>query len=424
MDRRMRLYAAVVLVVVAVPVTGLVAVSTLSGETGPPAGTVGQDAADRLASMDGFNATVTQRFVGPNSTGNATVRRSARPGTGMFRETPASGGRGGRLTVSNGSTQWIYDRQNNSVTIIPTNAAEPRYVRQGERIERLFARLNVSRAAIDERKQVSSSAPVIRLPVDRPRQQSTTEQTNTSTGNVTLVYNGTATVSGREAYILELGSQSPARTNARSFTNFSQRLYVDTEWFLPLRTEASYELNGDRFRTTRVLRNVSINPGLDDSLFSFTPPDNATVGSPLLELDTSVYRDRAALAANTTLPVPDPDLPESFSLDSARLTTGEVRSLNSTTGEVRSLSLTYTNDTAAFSVSVTARTDRFNATPNGTNRSLGQPLTVNGQNATYNRFGTTRVVQWSCAGYQYSVSGQGVPRGPVVRVAESVECRG
>ncbi|MFT4949232.1 MAG: hypothetical protein ACI9CA_001368, partial [Natronomonas sp.] len=46
-----------------------------------------------------------------------------------------------------------------------------------------------------------------------------------------------------------------------------------------------------------------------------------------------------------------------------------------------------------------------------------------GQNATYNRFGTTRVVQWSCAGYQYSVSGQGVPRGPVVRVAESLQCR-
>ena len=416
MDRRMRLYAAVVLVVVAVPVTGLVAVSALSGETDPPTGTIGQDAADRLASMDGFNATVERTFIGPNGTRNSTIRHSARPGTGLFREVSVRGDGPGRLTVSNGSTQWVYDRQNNTVTTFSTDATQPRYVRRGERIERLFARLNVSRAAIDERKQVSSEAPVIRLPVDRspqqPRQQSTTGRANTSTGNVTLVYNGTATVSGREAYILELGSQSPARASTL-FGNFTRRMYVDTEWFLPLRTEVSYEVDGDRFRTTRVLRNVTVNPGLDDSLFTFTPPENATVTSLLPELDTSVYRDRAALATNTTLPVPDPDLPASFGLDSARLTTGEVRSL----------SLTYTNDTAAFSVGVTARS-AFNATPNGTNLSFGRNLTVNGQNATYNRFATTRAVQWSCAGYQYSVSGQGVPRDPVVRVAESVECGG
>lgn len=413
MDRRVRLYAAVVLVVVAVPVTGLVAVSTLSTQEDPRTGTVGQNASDRLASMDGFNATVKQTFTGPNSTVNSTLRLSARPGTGMFREATVSGDRAGRLTVSNGSTQWTYDRQNSSVTVISTDATEPRYVRRAERIERLFARLDVSRAATDERKQVSSTAPVIRLPVDSPRQQPTTGRTNTSTGNVTLVYNGTATVSGRETYVLELRSQSPSSASARSFTNFSQRLYVDTEWFLPVRTEASFEVDGDRFRTTRVLTNISVNPGLDDSLFTFTPPENATVGSLLPELNRSVYRDRAALAANTTLPVPDPDLPESFSLDSARLTTGEVRSL----------SLGYLNDTAALSVGVTSRSV-FNATSNTTNLSLGRTITINGQNATYNRFATTRAVQWSCGGYQYSVSGRGVPRDLVIRVAESVECGG
>lgn len=414
MDRRIRLYAAVVLVVVAVPVTGLVAVSTLSTQEDPRTGTVGQNASDRLTSMDGFNATVEQTFTGRNRTGNATLRLSARPGTGMFREVMVSSDGTGGLTVSNGSTQWTYDRQNNTVTVISTDATEPRYVRQGERIERLFARLNVSRAAVGERKQVSPEAPVIRLPVDSPRQQSTTSRANASTGNVTLVYNGTATVSGRETYVLELRSRSPPSADTRSLTNFSQRLYVETEWFLPVRTETSYELDGDRLRTTRVLSNISVNPGLDDSLFTFTPPENATVASLLPELDTSVYPDRTALAANTTLPVPEPDLPGSFSLDSARLTTGEVRSL----------SLSYVNDTAALSVSVTPRADRPNATLNGTNRSAGSALTVNGQNATYNRFATTRLVRWSCAGHQYSVGGQGVPRDLVVRVAESVECGG
>lgn len=414
MNSRMRLYAAVVLVVVAVPITGLVAVSTLTAQEDPRTGTVGQNASDRLTSMDGFNATVEQTFTGPNGTRNSTLRLSARPGTGMFREVSTGGDRAGRLTVSNGSAEWTYDRQNNTVTVLSTDATEPRYARRGERIERLFTRLSVSRAAIDERKRVSSDAPVIRLPVDSPRRQSATGRTNTSTGNVTLVYNGTATVSGRETYILELSSRSPSRSGTRLFSNFSQRLYVDTEWFLPVRTEASYEVNGNRLRTTRVLRNISINPGLDDSLFTFTPPENATVGSLLPELNRSVYRDRAALAANTTLPVPDPDLPDSFSFDSARLTDGEVSSL----------SLTYVNDTAAFSVSVTPHADYPNATPNGTFRSVGRNLTVNGQNATYSRFATTRIVRWSCAGYQYSVSGQGVPRDPVVRVAESVECRG
>ncbi len=413
MDRRVRLYAAVVLVVVAVPVTGLVTVSTLSAQEDPPTGTVGQNASDRLTSMDGLNATVEQTFTNFNGTQNFTLRLSARPGTGLFREATVSDDRAGELRVSNGSTRWRYDRQNNTVTVFSSESAD-RYVRQGERIERLFTRLNVSRAAVGEQKQVSPAAPVIQLPVDSPRQQSATEQANTSTGNVTLVYNGTTTVSGRETYILEISAQSPSDAGTRSFTNFSQRLYVDTEWFLSVRTETSYEIDGDRFRTTRVLRNVSINPGLEDSLFTFTPPEGATVTSLLPNLDTSVYSDRTALADNTTLPVPDPDLPDSFSFDSARLTTGEVRSLN----------LGYVNDTATLYVSVTPRGDRFNTTLNGTNQSAGPTLTVNGQNATYNQFATTRLVRWSCGGYEYSVGGQGVPRDLVVRTAESVECSG
>ncbi len=409
--QRVRLYVAVILLVGAVPATGLVAVSTLSTQETPQTGTVGQNASDRLVSMDGFNATVKQTYAAPTPKRNYTGTLSARPGTGMFRTV----GSRATLTVSNGSALWRYDRRNNTATVFPMDATDPRYVRQGERIERLFARLNVSRASVDERKQVSLGAPVTRAPVDsprqQPRQQPTTTRANSSTGNVTLVYNGTATVDGRETYLLEVGT-APGQGATGKFSNFTRRMYIDTEWFLPLRTELSY---GDRFRTTRVLSNVTVNPGLDDSLFTFTPPENATVNSVLSTTDRVVYRDRPALAANTTVPVPEPDLPDSFSFDSARLTAGETRLLR----------LDYVNDTAALSVSVAPVKNRSNLRPvNDTDRGADSTLTINGQNATYSRSTTSRIVQWSCPEYRYTVVGQGVPRELTIQVAESVECGG
>ena len=409
---RVRLYVAVVLVVVAVPVTGLVAVSTLPAQEDPRTGTIGQNASDELASMDGFNATVETTFTGPNGTRRSTVQVSARPGTGSYREVPVSSDRPRELLISNGSAQWTYDRGNNTVTVMSGTASDP-YLRQAERVERLFTRLNVSRAAVDERKTVSAR-PVIRLPVQRPSREPTTGRTNASTGNVTLVYNGTATVGGRETYVLEITTGPPPESATGTFTNFSRKLYVDTEWFLPLRTEASYEANGDRYQSTRVLRNVSINPGLDDSLFTFTPPEDARVVSLLPDLDVTAYSDPGALADNTTIPVPEPELPDSFRFDRARLTTGELGSL----------SLSYVNDTATVGVGVTPLRSAVNATPNASDPAIDTDLRINGENATYRRFGTARSVQWSCAGYQYSVTGRGVGRDFIVRVAESIECGG
>lgn len=413
---------ALALTVVAVLAAGVL-VFAPAGETDAQPH-VGHDAADRLAALDGLNATVESTFVRGNETTHSVRRVSVRPGTGELRSVPVDGD--GVVMVSNGSTMWLYRPADREVTRVGVgDAAAGAASRQGERIERLFNRLNVSPSAVDERETATASPRLVPLPVvpaGSPPGAGVDGAVNRTSYGVR--YEGTDTVSGREVYVLALRPAGDGGGGGQ-FGNYTQRLFVDAEWFLPLRTHTEWTLDGEQIEATTVYRNLSFEPGLPDSLFQFDPPPGVEVSAGPGPTVTS-YDSVSALRANTSVPVPDPDLPASFGLVRAQTTTG--------VGEA--VSLRYTNATASLTVTASrvpnaTRTNgtRTNATRTNITRTNGtdalpdgERVSVGTETGIYRQVATSRVLTWSCGDVQYSVLGTGVSRDLVVELARSVGC--
>lgn len=172
---------------------------------------------------------------------------------------------------------------------------------------------------------------------------------------------------------------------------------------LPLKTHTEWTSDGERFSATMTYRNVTFEPGLEDDRFAFEPPENAT----LVESDfpdVRTFDSVQALRDAVSMPVPDPGVPQSFDLDTAR----------STSGRFRSVSLQYSNETATLSISVMNHT--------ASNVTEGQRLTVDGREVVYQRFGTSQIVSWECDGWGYSVSGTAVGKNRLLEIATSIEC--
>lgn len=88
------------------------------------------------------------------------------------------------------------------------------------------------------------------------------------------------------------------------------------------------------------------------------------------------------------------------------------------TGTVRSVSLQYSNETSQLVVS---KAEVTNAT-NESAKDSGESVSIDGTEGTYQRFGQSGLVSWTCDGYRYSVTGTGLSRGMLVEVAESIRC--
>lgn len=390
--------AGIVLIAV---VGGIVAVwPSGSQETAPP---VGHNASERIAALDGINATIETTIERAGETDRMVQEISMRPGTGEMRaETIA--GNGSTLFVSNGSVLWMYDREANEVSRLTAGGFGGMADQQGERIERLFTRLNISRSAVDESQHLAPTSGIAPLPVVPAGQDAGTASPAAADADFGVRYNGTDTVDGREVYVLTLSTPTDAPGN--TLGNYTQTMAVDSEWFLPLQTHTEWTLNGERVEVTSTYRNVTVNPGLDDALFEFEPPADATVDD-IGNLDVRQYESVAALRANASVSVPDPAVPPSFELDAAR----------STSGQFRSLSLQYSNATAQVVIS---KSNVTNATAG--QESDGERVSIDGREGTYRQIGSSALVSWSCQEYRYSVTGTGVSKALLVEVAESVAC--
>lgn len=404
MSSNKSLYGIVAVVVLAVVLSALgLVVFWPADESGNASKPIGQNASDRLTSLDGYTATVeTTSTFGNNST-RIVQRVWARPGTGE-RRTETLEGPGPTLTVSNGSVRWHYNRTTNNVTRYDISGSGQQANQQGEFIERIFTRLNVTSSALEESKTASvtpGSAPLPAVPSSRSSGPDPSESV-TAADEFGVSYNGTDTVAGREVYVISI--QPDTADNASLYDEYRQTMYVDSEYFLPLKQEIVAEFDGQRFESTTVYRNVTFEPGLDDDRFTFDPPENATVKLTNLG-NVQTYDSRSELQTSVDLPVPDPDVPASFELDS-------VRSFD---GQIRFATLQYANETSTLSVGVSNRTD-LNATDY-------EELTVDGRTVRYQQFGTSKSVAWNCGGYRYSVSGSAVSQGLLLEIAGSIECR-
>lgn len=366
---------------------------------------IGHNASERFESLDGLSATITMT-VHRNGHTNRTVRRvKLRPGTGMrwSRATSASV-RGPELTVSNGTTMWLYDSDENNVTKIDTSGlSTASSTAQANHIERLFNLLNVTRPA--ETKTNDTPTPGVEpLPVVPAGGGAQTSVTPVApdTDRFGVSYNGTTTVSGRKTYVLHI---APRETNGSSaFEDYAQTIYVDAEYFFPLKYHTQMTLDGDHMNMTVVYRNVTFNPGLDNSTFQFDPPENATVSETDLPAMES-YESVTKLRSNVSLSVPDPDLPASFELTRATHTVGHG---------VKLVSLQYTNATAQI---------RISKSNLSVNESDDEPTVMVGDHeGSYQTIGTSRIVSWRCGDYRYSVAGSTVSKELLIRVGESIQC--
>jgi outer membrane lipoprotein-sorting protein len=308
------------------------------------------------------------------------------------------------VTVSNGSVTWLYDEDERSVTRVEIAGSGTGSVNQGERIERLFNRLTISPSAVDERETAPPDPGVSPLPVVPGSGGHAGAPSTVGEASFGVRYTGIDTVDGRDVYVLSL--RSPDENASEPFTNYSQTMYLDTEWFVPLRTETAWTRAGNRVETTTVYRNVTFNPGFEASRFEFDPPEDATVDV-IDGPTTDRYDSLASLRENASMTPPDPDLPESFTFRHGTVTSGNVSSV----------SLRYTNTTAQLVVS--KNTITVDPTDNGTD---GERVTVDGRDATYQRIGNSAFVTWDCGEFRYSVTGTGVSRDLLLRVAASVGC--
>jgi negative regulator of sigma E activity len=236
--------------------------------------------------------------------------------------------------------------------------------------------------------------------VSGPAQPAPSGSLRTNASNTLNVsYLGTERTSGREAYVLGLTGVD----DGNQLENYTAKVWVDTEWFAPLRQQTNFTVDGQRYSTVTRYRNVSFDPDLSDVSFRFDPPADANV---TVERGPSIarYDSRTALERNASLSVPDPEFPENFRFQRGARTTGANRFVT----------LQYTNGTSSFSITVSNSTS-VAATE-------GREVAVGSATGRLQTLAGSTLVSWRCDGQAYSVTGSTVGNETVLDVARSIGC--
>jgi outer membrane lipoprotein-sorting protein len=359
------------------------AVVAFGAPTPPSEAAIGTDASTEYAAVDGVKATRTTVIERGGETHRTVAAVAFRPGTDYRRVAVTEAtDRRHELLVANGSAMTLFDRDSNTATqfsLAPD--AEPTV---GERVERLFTRLDLAHEGESASATLRGVSPVAVVPHGE-------RVPDAATGPLTVTYEGEDEVAGRDVYVLELAADGGA---------FSQTLRVDAEHFFVVQQRTAWTDDGERVTVTTTYADITIGP-IGDGVFRFDPPANATVE----RLDTperTAFESAAKLRDAVDVSVPRPSVPASFRLTAA----------TETTGQIHSVGLRYANETATLTVA------KYNRTfpPRGT-----RTAEVAGRDAAV-RVGPTTSVSWNCEDYRYTVRGKGVPVDVLVAVAQSVGC--
>lgn len=366
----------------------------------------GDRAADRVETVEGINATVHTVIRRQNGTTTGTTRSvervSRRPQTGELRAVLRySTEKRWDRRVANGSGRWLYDADTSEADWIDDTAEPTRTKSQSDhgRLARIFERLARSRTT---RQTPAQSTPGINPLPAVPHGQATTTRSTTG-GQFGVRYVGNRTVDDHTTYLVRIEPRS--KTEGTVVENYTQRLWLDSEYFYPLKRQTSWERDGVVTTITTTYRNVTFNPGLSDSLFEFEPPANATLEDDSDGPTQRAYGSITALRTTASMSVPTPRVPDSFRFVIATRTQGRVRS----TG------LQYSNATAELGIS------KSNLTwyqP----RTDGSSVSINSRDGEFRDLGPEQRVSWTCDEWRYSVSGTGLSKTTLVDVAESVSC--
>lgn len=360
----------------------------------------------QVATLDGLNATVRTTIDRGTETYQSVERVSLRPDRGAVRSVDVSEQSGrGELSVSNGSVLWLFDRERNAVTKIELTDVDDRTPSRIDQLQVLFEQLNRTGEATDagSPRTTPGIEPLPAVPHAGAEPTGTAAPaTADGAGMYEVTVNGTATVAGRETYVVDV---TKTETNGTAFVEeYSQTLWVDSKWFYPLQQRTTWVADGDRTTITTTYENVTFNPGLTDETFRFDPPADATVSEPDVP-DTDTYDSVNALHSDAEMTVPEPELPPSFELAYASRTEGRVRGVG----------LQYVNATAGLSVSK----DNLSWYEPSTE---AESVSIGDQEGEYRDLGPTTSLSWACGEYRYTIRGRGVSKTRMLEVARSIEC--
>lgn len=398
--------AFVLVLAVSLALAGCNALQPASEESSPPPGT---DAAASYDQLTGVTATVRTTMHHNGTISNTTQRLSFRIGQPGFRneivavDRPASADRPsigpGSLIVSNGTTRVIYRPSANQLqrADISHRSSGRNHSQRRAHLRQLFAELRD-----DANGTVRQPTPGINpLPaVPQPRPTSTDDGDEVvpwREANVTAQYRGTETVAGRTAYVVALRPVSDDTTLVAS------TLWLDTEYFHPIRSHRIIERGGERYEYTSTYRNVTFNPDFDADIFRF---DASDLPANVSVVETAIYDSRRELVRDHDLPIPDPTLPDGYAFERA-----SYRHEDTTL-----VVLTYTNGTDAGTMRVAMRTETHDT-------GRGQEVDLGTRTGTLSQFGSQQSVSWQADGRSYSVSGP-VGNETLVAVARSIVANG
>ncbi|MXR21561.1 LolA family protein [Halobacterium bonnevillei] len=389
MRHRTLLAAAVAVLLV---VSGCTALPSF-GESGQSPPDV--DVVDRYESLESLEAVQKSTIDYGNTTNGSrsTVRidfTSDPPR--QFQRVREPADRAGDVTVVNDSGALIYDASDNSVTRVPQT--ETRTTARQNRSE-YFARI-VAAARSDEVAEPSSGVsplPVVPATGGSPIPADAIE-------GFDVEYLGTQTVADRTAHGFEMTATSEAALS------LNQTLWLDSKYYYPLKTHQVLDYGNRTIETTTQLTSVTFNTDLSDDAFEFSVPEDATVDT--LNISTQTFDTVAELRDHTELSVPDPEVPDGYEFQQARLFGENVTEVN----------LRYANGDGDF-ISVS----KMDYVSNGSSGlSTGENVTVAGHDGQYLTTGQSQLLMWSCEDRQYSVVSTNLDREHLVAVAESIAC--
>jgi outer membrane lipoprotein-sorting protein len=290
----------------------------------------------------------------------------------------------GHLTVSNETTTALYRPDEESVSYI---------VRADTTREDVY--LDIL-AAARENETIPQPTPGVPSLPRVPRDDAAESNGSTSYRDqlVRVRYEGTETVDDRRTYRLAIEPVSPNASLK------DQTLWLDAEYLYPLKRHVEFVAHGDRYEYLTTYRNVTFNPELPPGTFRL---DRDRLPADVEETWFRSYATRDALAANVTMPVPDPFVPDGFELDRASHRSGDPA--------VVSLEYERRGDERPIRVSVNDDAEFVSTT--------GTVVEVGGHTARLNHHDGVTRIDWRADGYAYAVQGP-VDNGTLVRIARSI----
>ena len=172
-----------------------------------------------------------------------------------------------QIIISNGKTMWTYDKKNNIVYI-----------------------MSVSKLSEEKRKSLREGL-----------YKSIIEN---ALKNYNLTYFGTTTLDGRKCYVIKLTPKNETKMPVE------MKMWIDAEYWLPVKVYSTAKSIFGNITTVVEYRNLSINTGVNDSIFNFTPPKGVKVvyenESTSVKPTTETYKsfEEAQKHVNFTLVVP------------------------------------------------------------------------------------------------------------------------